>query len=260
MKVVLGLAVLGLLMDAPSIDAHADEVQIGHLETHDDTSTNWLYLHCDQQGPKLVCDAFQTLIYHELNASQREAEINKTMQGVANFRDTMGQACAHSAETVDVFANAVRTGKGADGREVSPSAAAQGLAVFKAMDAACRDTSIANIRKFAEVMADEKLKACKVHNEWSKMIFSWNAATNAWVLQEGPTGPCGMMNIGTLERDPTSKLKLWVYTEKKIRTKPDGGEILPGLSCNQFPETSFKYTWRSQPDHLDCESIESEMD
>jgi hypothetical protein len=259
--IVAGAAALSLLLCSANKDAHAEEVVVGHLETHDDIATNWLYLHCDRQGPKLACDAFQTLIYHEIEPSQREAEITKFVQGnpVASFRNEMGETCAHTAEMAEIAMKAVNTGKGLDGRSVNPDAAKQGLAMFSAMDAACRDSSVASVQKLAEVMADGKLKSCKVHNDWSKMTFSWNAPTNAWVSQEGPMGPCGFINIDTLQKDTSTMAGFWTFTEKKIPTRPDGGEFRPGLSCKQFPETTFRYTWRSEAEYLDCLTIENTM-
>ena len=62
---------------------------------------------------------------------------------------------------------------------------------------------------------------CTVVNDYSEATFNWNNVTQTWILQEGPTGPCGRISIGTLERDRDTP-KYWKYTERKINTKSDG--------------------------------------
>ena len=108
-------------------------------------------------------------------------------------------------------------------------------------------------------MADNKIRNCKIHNSWSKMIFTWDAGTNTWTLHEGPNGPCGSITIGTLEKDKSSKNIFWVYREKHIFTIPDG-QLPWKQSCKEPPDIAHNYSWRSKQESLGCGTIESEMD
>jgi len=100
---------------------------------------------------------------------------------------------------------------------------------------------------------------CSVGNDYSESVFKWNQATQNWISQEGPTGPCGRINIGILERDPQSS-QYWKYTEKKITTKPDG--VNPdGPSCMQVAklDSTFHYTWRAAKNASGCQYIKNLM-
>ena len=98
---------------------------------------------------------------------------------------------------------------------------------------------------------------CTVVNDYSEATFNWNNVTQTWILQEGPTGPCGRISIGTLERDRDTP-KYWKYTERKINTKSDG--VLPGgLSCKKIPDTTLQYTWRASTNRAGCSTLKNLM-
>lgn len=98
---------------------------------------------------------------------------------------------------------------------------------------------------------------CSVANDYSDMTFRWNQTTQAWISQESPTGPCGRISIGTLERDPGAR-QFWKYTEKKITTKPDG--VVPnGPSCKQVVDMTLNYTWRAATNAPRCTYIKNLM-
>jgi hypothetical protein len=123
---------------------------------------------------------------------------------------------------------------------------------------ACQSPTAINIRRVFELMTDKKIKTCKVVNDYSRMQFKWNEATQSWISQEGPGGPCGTVSIGTLERDKSSSAQFWLYTEKKIRTNPSG-TLSNGLSCSKFPEYTLHYTWRANANFEQCTYIQNMM-
>ena len=84
---------------------------------------------------------------------------------------------------------------------------------------------------------------CSVVNDHSEEIFTWNPPTQSWISQEGPTGPCGRITVGTLELDQESK-RFWKYTMKKITTN-QAGVWGNGLSCKQVPDMTLRYTWKA---------------
>gem|GEM_PF-5891430 len=119
-------------------------------------------------------------------------------------------------------------------------------------------------------MADQKMKTCKVLNDYSHSQFKWNLPTQSWIFQSGPTGSCGIVIVGTLERDKNadssaSKLAtatgaagFWLYTERHMYTDRSG--VLPnGLSCGGFPDITLHYTWKAALNFSDCMIIENWM-
>src|SRR5262249_44710128 len=120
---------------------------------------------------------------------------------------------------------------------------------------ACQNPTPSTVRHFADVMIDQDVKTCIVTNDYSREVFHWNEATRAWISQDGPTGPCGTVQIGTQHDD--SAPQFWKYTETTVRTNPSGA--LNGLSCSMFPGYTFHYTWRAANNWTDCRYLESLM-
>lgn len=60
---------LALCLTFVPFASHSQEIRIGHLETADDKGPNWLFYHCVQAEQRLICNAFQTLIFREANSS-----------------------------------------------------------------------------------------------------------------------------------------------------------------------------------------------
>ncbi|HEY5306400.1 MAG TPA: hypothetical protein VIJ52_07010 [Pseudolabrys sp.] len=256
---VVIVAYCGMFLVSP---ASAQELRIGHLETHDDTGINWLFFHCFQQGSSLECDVFQTLITHELEAAQRAADLEKTMRGntgdaVKEFPQAFGDMCKNIGPIVAAAQNAVRTGRGANGKPVNSRQAEDAQRMFSLMSAACQNPNKDTVQRWFEFMADEKIKTCQVYNEYSHMKFNYDAATQSWISQEGPVGPCGSFNVSTLKRDPKTQ-SFWNYTEKKIRTNLSG-VLQNGMTCAQLKDYTLNYTWRADNSWQDCEHIKNMM-
>jgi hypothetical protein len=69
-------------------------------------------------------------------------------------------------------------------------------------------------------------QSCSVHQFLSQYDFHWNAETSSWIFREGPSGPCGAVNVGTLKKSGWD----WTYSETDVVTNPSG--TLPGLTTN----------------------------
>jgi hypothetical protein len=107
------------------------------------------------------------------------------------------------------------------------------------------------------IFAETKTASCKVFNDLFEMAFTWNHSTQSWNSSDGPTGPCGTVNTGVLEPDPSAK-QFWRYTEKKVNTKP-GGVLPDGTSCKKIPERTMTFTWKAANNVLACTSIQHLM-
>jgi hypothetical protein len=231
---VLAAAVSIALSTVPS---QAEELQIGHLETADDSGSdgsqvaNWLFLHCDHQKSKLYCDAFQTLIYHEISQAAREAEIAKMSQGdvVGDIKDTFKGGCG----PLDQALAAAAKGKTVDGRQLHQEGAQDTINSIRIMATACHNPSPANINAITAMLVDHEIKTCKVHQAHSQMEFTWDQTQTAWLLQQGPEAQCRTVTTGVLKKDPVSGF--WDYTE--TQTHDDVMILGKNVSCKKFDRT-----------------------
>src|SRR5579863_2419697 len=252
----LPLAFVTLALALFSVQANATEIQIGHLETKDDPDaiSSWVFFHCDETGPLMTCDTFQTLISHELKPEQRASEIEKSMQGdpVKEFKDTFGKDCD---KFKDQARQAIKTGKRIDGRPLDARTLEDYTPFLNAAVDACTNPTVNTVRRVMEILTDREIKTCRVLNFYSKMEFHWNEQTQNWISQEGPSGSCGTITISTLEadKDPTPggpKLGsarnsyFWLYVQKRLFTNPSG-QLANGLECSKLSEHVTKYSWRT---------------
>jgi hypothetical protein len=239
-------------------NASSQEIRVGHLEANDDSGINWVFFHCHQNGQLLNCDGFQTLIYHEVKPEQRANYVNKAMQDDPLKPYSDKQFCSGIAEAKRSTLEAIKTGKGADGRAVNPRQAQELLSSMSAMDDACRNPNLSTVRRALEALADQKIKTCKVLNDYSHTQFSWDQQSQSWKFSTDPNGPCGTVITGVLEHDKSSQAGFWLYTEKHVFTKRSG--IMPnGLSCDKFSDSTLHYTWRAGLNFTECTYVENAM-
>jgi hypothetical protein len=250
----------------------AREIEIGHLETKDDPDaiSSWVFFHCEENNDVLICDAFQTLISHELQPEERNSEIEKQMRGdpVKAVRESMGkEACDKMKAEI---AQVSKIGKGLDGRPLDAKALQDYTLPINAMIDACTNPTDNTVRRMIEILTDRKIRTCKVSNFYSKMRFKWNEQTQKWFSQEGPLGPCGTINIFTLETDKEAEAqvgltshnprssRVWLYTQKRLFTNPSA-QLPNGLACSKFSEHVTLYTWRTSAKIGECRYIEHQV-
>jgi hypothetical protein len=182
------------------------------------------------------------------------------MQGdpVKEFRDGFGKECQQMGQAKDVAMQAIKTGKGADGRPVNVKELQDNMPFFNAMADACAKPNLDTVRRVIEIFTDRKIRTCKVLNLYSKMQFKWNEQTQNWISQEGPSGPCGTVNISTLKQEKPLGFNanvFWSFTEKRLFTNPSG--VLPnGLACSKFPEHTTGYSWQTPLTPAECKYIQ----
>lgn len=240
--------------------AFAEQVQIGHLETNDDTGINWLYFQCDKlSGMEMRCSIFQTLIMKK----KTQAEIDKERQDaatdpLAEFNNNhFADACKPLVENAAKMDQGIKAGIGIDGKPINKRVLLAGWPMLKAMIDVCKRPAPETAAMFFKILTDQDEHSCKIHNNYSQSTFTWNYQTNSWTSQEGPIGPCGSIVIGTLAQDPQNHF--WRYVEKTVRTNPNG-TLLTGQSCKIFPEHSMNYTWQTTSTLEGCDQIESYPD
>lgn len=252
------LARIVLIFAITCASSQAEEINIGHLETNDDTGINWLFFNCDKSsnGSRMQCDITQTLIFKKKTQSQADNELKEQIKlGALNeFNKELGSGCKTLTENIDKLDNLQKSGLGVDGHPVSRRLINTYISSVKSIIDVCKYPTEDNARRFFSNMENQEVHTCNVHQSKSLDIFNYNYETNSWVSQSGPNGVCGTITIGSLVQD--SKNHFWSYVEKTIRTNSEG--ILPtGQSCKLFPEHTLNYSWHTIASLEDCQYMES---
>ncbi|MGD0764545.1 MAG: hypothetical protein ABR929_15440 [Roseiarcus sp.] len=260
MRPLIGLLTLAAVFVLGPSTAFAEQVEIGHVETNDDTAINWLYFQCRKTtGTEMRCDIFQTLIIKKKTQAEIDAERQEAAADpLAEFdNNDFADGCKPLVENAAKMEQVVKSGIGVDGKPVNKRIFLAGWPMLRAMTEVCKNPTRETAGQFFKLMADRDERSCKVHNSYSQSTFTWNYQTNSWTSQEGPNGQCGTIVVGTLTQDPQNHF--WRYVEKHLRTNPDG-TLLTGQSRKQFPETTMNYTWQTTSTLEGCDFIESYPD
>jgi hypothetical protein len=234
----------------------AEELRIGHLETNDDTGINWLYFVCNKSNAtQMTCDIFQTLVMKKKTQNEIDSQLKQVAADpLAAFNNTFAAGCKPLVENEAKFQQAMQSGIGIDGNPINKRVVLSGWPMMQAIIEVCKHPTGDSAAKFFRLLTETDQHSCKVHNFHSQSTFVWNQQTASWVTQEGPTGPCGAIVIGTLTQDPRNHF--WHYVEKHIRTNPKG-VILNGQSCEKLPELTLNYSWQTTETREGCDFIES---
>jgi hypothetical protein len=232
------------------VAGHAQELEIGHLETNDDTGINWLNFHCNQQGNTLGCEVFRTLISHKVEPADRQKEVDKrmTLDVGTDFRKNFGIACKDVDEILSKISKTAATGIGPDGRKMNLRQAQDGKVYLDALAQVCKNTNLKTIRHFIEVMTDKDIHTCQISSSYSHKDFHYDFQRQVWISREGPQRPCGSISEGALQKDQQDP-SLWAYTETTFYPNPWG-------ECSQFHDRTMRYTWQTAGDNFeDCTYI-----
>jgi hypothetical protein len=250
---LLKIAACALLLFCTGVVGHAQELEIGPLESNNDTGIKWLNFWCRQQGNTLGCDVFQTLIMHKVEPADWQEEVDKkiTSDAETDFRNNFGSACKNIDQILSKITKTAETGVGPDGRKVNPRQAQDGKVYLDALAQVCKNTNRKTIRHFIEVMTDKDVRTCQVSNSYAHMSFNYDFPTQMWVSREGPQGPCGFIIVATLEKDKQNP-SFWAYTERKLYTNPSANFEPLGPACSQFHDRTAHYTWQAADNFEDC--------
>lgn len=78
----------------------------------------------------------------------------------------------------------------------------------------------------------------------------------SWVVDEPPSGDCGLVQLSRFELDKSDGVSFWNYIARKAVTNPSGSNGL--FKCSEFDEDTYPYSWKAT-DGLtwaDCEKVE----
>ena len=249
--------ILAVLLAFAVSSTFAEEIRIGHLETNDDVAINWLYLTCNTLSTtQMLCDFFQTMIIKKRSPAEIDAEIKRQSDTdpLTDFNQNFAEGCKGLTANEARMQQVMQSGVGIDGKPINQRVFLSGWPMMQAMINVCKNPTHESAARFFKLMVDQDQRTCKVHNDRSQSTFTWDAQTKSWTTQEGPTGPCGTFVLGALTQDPQNKF--WHYVEKHLRMNPKG-QVPNGLSCQQFAEFTFNYTWQTTPTKEGCDFVES---
>jgi hypothetical protein len=120
----------------------------------------------------------------------------------------------------------------------------------------CREKDEKSYLAIAEAEFERDLKTCTVGPNSFEQSFVWSNGN--WVVDEGPQGECGIVQLSRFESEKSSALKgyrFWNYIAQKAVTNP-GGETLVG-KCEQLDQSEYRYSWKKPESvHLGCAWIE----
>ena len=244
-----------------TFSALAEEVNIGHLETKDDTGINWLFFHCNKSSDqtRMQCDIIQTL-FTKATTEETVAKESKELEEVGplvQFNKSFSDACKHH-DYIPKMEQFLAAGKDKDGKPINNGNRLTALLYIKSIKDVCDHPSDDVARNFFNKLIQKELKTCHVQNIYSNRTFTLDYQTNTWTNQEGPKEPCGTIALKAL-RQEEKPYDFWNYVEREVHLKPDG--ILPGgKSCRLSPEHTLNYTWRTTATFEGCDYVESNPD
>lgn len=255
-------AVISLLafLGAAAVSA-AETVEIGHLETGDDTGINWQFWTCDRAASTMHCHITQTFINHEVDPSQRDVALNNKLQQLPaqSFGQEMGDACTNVEQVRTFITGQLATGKKANGSALTRQEATDIRAQVDLMAVACKNSTPETVRAYMQQAVDQSTRTCVVTNISAEDTLRWNEIMKEWESRSPETGPCGAVTETRLHRDPTSKLGYWLLDERHLFVRPNG--TLPdGRSCSIIPsDKTYHFTWRATQNTVDCTYLKNSM-
>lgn len=136
------------------------------------------------------------------------------------------------------------------------------LDALKAMDRFCSDRTEENFLNIVTKQFERDVRTCVVSAHTFKQTFtwvsSWGSGKGAWVVDDRPQGPCGVINLSRFEKDDANpQLAFWRYYSRRTVTNPEG-EFLPNQTCRtSADQNEYLYDWKNDRDtRMGCEFIE----
>jgi len=239
----------------------AEELNIGHLETNDiPDEIGWLWFKCTKEKNTIDCDIFQTSISQEETPIELQKQISliKSKNNGPDFEKSFGDFCAgNNTELQHQLEQMKSSGKSIDGRQLRPKEISIALNSLQYLVNACRTKSSDDINLFLINMEQMKADTCSVLNNVNHETFNYDQKSDSWISQTGPAGPCGVLNITALRKDPKSP-NFWLYSDTRITSNPNG-YLKNGMACKGFPTRTYNYSWQAKNNILECTQMKNMM-
>ena len=137
------------------------------------------------------------------------------------------------------------------------------LNIMKPMVSFCKKPTLDNYVALISAGNEREASTCKVgantYEQRFKYVQDYSSENGAWVVISEPTGPCGIINLSRFEKEISKigdyEFTHWNYVAKKAVTNPKG-QAFSDMSCNDFDEEEYPYSWKSKEHYLGCKIIE----
>ena len=103
-------------------------------------------------------------------------------------------------------------------------------------DAVCNCSDLDCAREAFVKMTEEDRRACRVRTQsWDLIMQKTGGLT--WTSNQGPKGPCGIVEVATLKGDPTDPQR-WGYTHVQIQS----GEVTALCASKNVPTSTEEWS------------------
>lgn len=213
---------------------------------------------CNKEGEILQCHFTQTFVRQKLSSEDAAKRTAQFAQEYAEIESTeksdkvMAMFCGEGEDNITTE----QMTKGISDKEkemsrdnlTTDSDYIETISLLKQLIKSCSDKKqfLKIFKQFSILSANTDMHTCNVSLNQYEKEFYFNPDTQQWTHTEGPSGACGMMNIGTWEDDENL---LWDYIERRTITNRKGKEDNPLLelgfqNCDQREDLNVKWTWK----------------
>lgn len=128
------------------------------------------------------------------------------------------------------------------------------VASLKAISKICEAPTLENVIRLVELSHAKDLRTCRVSSHSFQQTLRRVAGSDTWTANDGPHGPCGIINVSRLERAKDSQL-FWEYISQKVITNP-GANAFGSMTCSELDQREYRYTWKGRQHFARCEYVE----
>lgn len=221
------------------------------------STTEWssLQYECSLQGDgQIFCSMAQASVSRTFDGRSLKEQIAKGLTSLKTDKPMKPEEC----DGLDKMVAMVKSPQSAPERaakEIMAMDPMQKNDILKSLSAAvefCRAPSAETMTKLVSVNFEKDSRTCNVSAHQFTMVFK-KVDDNAWASNVGPSGPCGVVTIARLEREPGEKL-FWNYVQRKVVTNPNATAI-GAMKCSELDEQEYRYSWRSREIYAKCDYV-----
>jgi hypothetical protein len=255
-KAVGILSVVGAVTSAAAQDHPTFGVVYNTTENHS------LTYECSLAGNELSCEFTQTGVRKSITADdaaqQRAAIPQQYAEGIAELE----------AECPELrrLAEGIQSGTPSDAipnaaefqhfLSTAPEAQIEDLRDLMARGVdMCDQPTLENFTRFVDYGIEKRERTCKVWSQrYSQRFRAVGSERETWVVNEPPSGDCGLVNVSRFEKARDMDI-FWDYYARKVVTNKQG--MASGvIACGDFDENEYHYAWRSREVFLGCDYVQ----
>ena len=249
MKKLIAIFLILAVSNAKGADS-SEYPSIGHLHSKSNGAGIGLKYDCTKTGEILNCLFTQVFLRQKTSKEDAASEIQQSKQefsalSAAEIKEVARKVCGKKADTaiLDSIRRHIATGK----KELAENNLADDMDYLKLIAVMEeRVDSCGDDKRVAELMLEEgnisketETRTCKISlNQYEKQ-FGFNPDTRQWIVNEGPSGNCGLVVIGIWEQE---KGWLWNYTERRTITNRAG--MVASIDCQDSENLNVRWTWK----------------